>query len=69
VSPANNFDLQQLRAELRSMTDVELRTFLRAASEACNSGSDLNIKHVVRLQEATAEWRRRKNPKTPDHTK
>jgi hypothetical protein len=69
VSLTNDCDLEQLRAELRKMTDVELRKFVRAASDACNSGSDVNIKRVIQLQEGTAEWRRRKNPKTTDNTK
>jgi hypothetical protein len=64
VSSTNNFDLEQLRAELRKLTDVELGKFVREASEACDSGPDVDIKHVIRLQEGTAEWRRRKNPKT-----
>jgi hypothetical protein len=64
VSLTDDFDLEQLRAELRKMTDVELRKFVRTASEACNSGFDVNIKFVIQLQEGTAEWRRRKTPKT-----
>jgi hypothetical protein len=69
VSLTNDFDLEQLRAELRKMTDLELRKFMRMASEACSSGSDVGISCVVQLQEGTAEWRRRKNPKTTDNTK
>jgi hypothetical protein len=68
VSSTNNFDLEQLRAELRKLTDVELRKFVREASEACDSGPDVDIKHVIRLQEGTAEWRRRKNRKTETTT-
>jgi hypothetical protein len=68
VSSTNNFDLEQLRAELRNLTDVELRKFVREASEACDSGPDVDIKHVIRLQEGTAEWRRRKNRKTETTT-
>jgi hypothetical protein len=38
VSSTNHFDLEQLRAELRKLKDVELRKFVREASEACDSG-------------------------------
>jgi hypothetical protein len=63
VSPTNDSDLEQLRAGLRAMTDVELRKFMKTASDACDAGSDADIKHIIQLQEATAEWRRGKNPK------
>ena len=56
----NNFSLEQLRTELRKMTDVELRKFVNEASEACDAGADADLKHIIQLQEATAEWRRRK---------
>jgi hypothetical protein len=64
MSFTNDFSLEQLRTKLHKMTDVELRKFMREASEACDAGADAAIKHIVQLQEATAEWRRRKNPKT-----
>jgi hypothetical protein len=69
VSSTNNFDLEQLRAELRKLTDVELRKFVREASEACDSGPDVDIRHVIRLQEGTAEWRRRQAKKMGSNTK
>lgn len=64
MSFTNDFSLEQLRAELHNMTDVELHKFVREASEACDAGPDADLKHIVQLQEATAEWRRRKSPKT-----
>ena len=60
-------DVEQLRVKLSKMTDRELREFANEARKLCKfprTGYEPELEFVVRLEEATAEWRRRKNPKT-----
>lgn len=58
-------DLVALRTRLRDMSDNELRRFGRDARAACNSMTGLEPDDpareelIVRLQEATLEYRRR----------
>jgi hypothetical protein len=58
-----NFDIEQLRARLTKMTDIELRQFGRAAAymtrPRANLGKPPLQVYVVQLEEARAEWRRR----------
>jgi len=57
-------DLEWFRARLRKMNDVELRRYGRAAKSMCspqaNMGKPPRQTFVVQLQEARAEWDRRK---------
>jgi len=58
-----DFDIEQLRARLAKMTDIELRQFGRAAGymtrPRANLGKPPLQVYVVQLEEARAEWRRR----------
>jgi hypothetical protein len=57
-------DLKALRARLRKMDDEELRRYGRAAKSMCspeaNLGKPPRQTFVIQLQEARAEWDRRK---------
>jgi hypothetical protein len=57
-------DLDELRERLRKMRDEQLRRFGRAAqymcSPAANCGKPPREPFVIQLEEARAEWRRRK---------
>src|SRR5262252_2857547 len=61
----SSVDLVALRTRLRDLSDNELRRFGRDARAACNSMTGLEPDDpareelVVRLQEATLEYRRR----------
>jgi hypothetical protein len=61
--PEANLDLDQLRARLAKMTDVELRSFGQSAAYMCSPEANLGTKprpvFVLQLDEARAEWRRR----------
>ena len=52
-------DLDQLRARLRKMTDEQLLRFGKAARFMCRDKSPREV-FVIQLNEARAEWRRRK---------
>jgi hypothetical protein len=58
-------DLKSLRARLRNMSDAELLQFGRAARYMCspkaNMGKAPLDAFVVQLNEARAEWKRRKD--------
>jgi hypothetical protein len=62
--PEANLDLDQLRARLANMTDVELKQFGQSAAYMCspeaNMGTEPRPVFVLQLEEARAEWRRRK---------
>ena len=57
-------DLKQLRARLGRMTEAELLRFGKAARYMCspraNRGRPPRQEFVIQLQEARAEWRRRR---------
>jgi hypothetical protein len=57
-------DIEQLQARLRKMTDAELRRFGKAAAAMCspqaNFGKPPKKAFVIQLEEARAEWKRRK---------
>jgi hypothetical protein len=57
------FDIEQLRAKLRSMPDRQLSDFRRAAECMCSSRMDLghppNATFIIELEEANAECSRR----------
>ena len=53
-------DLNELRARLRKMTDEELVRFGKAARFICRDKSPRQA-FVVQLEEARAEWRRRRS--------
>jgi hypothetical protein len=55
-------DIEQIRARLCKMSDVELRKFGRAASDMANPKKNFgtpNPAFKIQLDEARAEWRRR----------
>jgi hypothetical protein len=56
--------MEQLRRRLRAMTDEELQRFGIAAERMCSSAANLGKppreSFVIQLEEARAEWRRRK---------
>jgi hypothetical protein len=58
-------DLDELRIRLRKMTDADLIAFGNAAQYMCspkaNLGKPPRQPFVIQLQEARAEWRRRKD--------
>jgi hypothetical protein len=58
-------DLDELRARLRRMNDANLIAFGKAARYMCspkaNLGKPPRHPFVIQLQEARAEWRRRKD--------
>jgi hypothetical protein len=60
-------DLDQLRERLRGMTDEELLQFGKAARNMCspeaNLGKPPRKAFVIQLEEARAEWKRRKERK------
>lgn len=64
------FELEEIRARLRKMSDDELLRYGKAAKHMCepevNFGGPPNEVYVTQLREARAEWRRRhpKEPKT-----
>jgi hypothetical protein len=60
----DGIDLEQLRARLQRMDDKTLLSFGRAAAflcrpEQCVHGKPQHV-FIIQLQEAQAEWRRRK---------
>jgi hypothetical protein len=61
----DSIDLDELRARLRKMSDADLLAFGKAARNMCSPAANLGKppRHVfvVQLQEARAEWRRRKD--------
>ena len=63
-------DLEPLRARLREMNDQELRRFGLAAKSMCSPDAYFGQRprqvFVVQLEEAKAEWNRRKANVTPD---
>jgi hypothetical protein len=54
-----HFDLEEHRARLRKMTDAQLLRHGRAALEQVKNDKNPLPVHVVQLNEARAEWRRR----------
>jgi hypothetical protein len=67
ASDEDKLDLDELRARLRKMNDAELVSFGQAARYMCsakaNMGKPPRNVFVVQQEEATAEWKRRKNSK------
>jgi hypothetical protein len=61
---SSEIDLEELQARLRKMSDTELRRFGKAAAAMCspraNLGKPPRKAFVIQLEEARAEWRRRK---------
>jgi hypothetical protein len=62
--PAAEFDVEQLRGQLREMDDKTLWKFGKAAAymaspQASADGSPPRPVHRVQLEESRAEWRRR----------
>jgi hypothetical protein len=61
-----DFDVEDLRARLRKMSDEELRKFGKAArymtSPTANMGKPPLPTFVLQLEEARAEWRRKHPP-------
>ena len=57
---------EELRKRLRDMSDLELRRFGERARKLSDPKMNLGATapHVVELEEARTEWRRR-HPKTP----
>jgi hypothetical protein len=59
----HDFDIEQLRARLRKMTDDQLREFGKAAQYMvtpwANLGKPPRDVFVIQLRECIAEWRRR----------
>ena len=53
-------DLDELRTRLRKMTDEDLLRFVKAARFMCRDKSPRQA-FVVQLEEARAEWRRRRS--------
>jgi hypothetical protein len=69
IAIRTDIDLEQLRARLRKMTEAELIRFGKAARFMCRSarnGETPRECFVVQLEEARAEWRRRKQGKASD---
>jgi hypothetical protein len=64
IAIQTDINLEELRARLRKMTDSELSRFGKAAKFMCSPGANLGKPpreaFVVQLEEARAEWRRRK---------
>lgn len=58
-------DLEKLRARLKEMSDKELRAFGTAAQKMCSPkgslGKPLGEESAIQLEEALAEWKRRKS--------
>jgi hypothetical protein len=67
LSQESPIDLEQLRARLRKMSDEELLKFGKASASMCtlhaNLGKPPHQAFVVQLEEARAEWKRRKAAK------
>ena len=61
-------DVKQLRERLRKMTDTELLRFGKAAKYMCSPEASLgnppSQTYILQLEEARAEWKRRK-PELP----
>jgi hypothetical protein len=61
-----DFDVEVLRTRLRKMSDEQLRKFGEAAkyivSATANMGKSPLPTFVLQLEEARAEWRRRRPP-------
>jgi hypothetical protein len=62
LSQETAIDLEQLRVRLRKMSDKELMKFGRAAREVCKPlrGKPPREVFVIQLEEARAEFKRRK---------
>lgn len=62
---SDQIDLDALRERLRKMSDVELLEFGKAARYMCSPAANLDKPpreaFVIQLEEARAEWRRRKS--------
>ncbi len=55
-------DIEQIRARIRKMSDLELRQYGRAAIDLANPKKNFgppNPSFQIQLDEARAEWRRR----------
>jgi hypothetical protein len=69
IAIQTDIDLEELRARLGKMTDAELRRFGRAARFMCSPGASLGEPpreaFVVQMEEARAEWKRRKESGSP----
>ena len=65
---ADVVNVAQLRERLRKMTDRQLRECGTDLRKLCKSArrraEEPELELVIQLEEATAEWRRRKSPKT-----
>ena len=70
IAIQDGFNLEELRARLRKMTDSELRRFGRAARFTCSPRANLGKPprecFVIQFEEARAEWRRSKQGKASD---
>jgi hypothetical protein len=57
-------DTEQLRTRLQKMSETELRRFGKAAAAMCSPQANLGKlprkAFVIQLEEARAEWKRRK---------
>jgi len=63
IAIQEGIDLEQLRTRLRKMSDTELIRFGKAARFMCRPGRKGESPRecfVIQLEEARAEWRRRK---------
>jgi len=69
IAIQDGFNLEELRARLRKMTDSELRRFGRAVRFMCSPNANLGKPprecFVIQLEEARAEWKRRKESGGP----
>ena len=65
---ADVVNVAQLRELLRKMTDRQLSEYGNVLRKLCKAarkrGKEPTVEFVIRLEVATAEWRRRKSPKT-----
>jgi hypothetical protein len=68
INQLTNLDVDALRTRLRKMSDEELRKFGKAArymvSPRANMGKPPLPTFVLQLEEARAEWRRRRVEQT-----
>jgi hypothetical protein len=58
----NPEDIEQIRARIRAMSDLELRKYGRAARDMADPKKNFgppNPSFKIQLDEARAEWRRR----------
>lgn len=64
---AKNEDIEQIRARIRKMTDLELRKYGRAAVDLSDPKKNFgppNPSFKIQFDQARAEWRRR-HPANP----